>query len=121
MQGYKSDITVTDANGTLKFILESEQKTDRKAFLGGFLKAEVYAEETNSTPELIIVMQVFPNTTTNQIADHLRPYKEWLSGKQGGNLNISAIHVLSDSEYVDAIQSGDLLGTVKFRSRGHAV
>lgn len=32
--GYKPDITITDTNGQLRYILESEQKKDRKAFLG---------------------------------------------------------------------------------------
>ena len=31
--GYKPDVTVKDPDGRLVFIIESEQKTDRKAFL----------------------------------------------------------------------------------------
>jgi hypothetical protein len=119
--GYKPDITVKDTEGILKFILESEQKTDRKAFLGDLLKAEMYSEQQKANPELIIVMQIFGNTTTKQIADHLRPYKQWLAMKKGGSLNLSAIHVLSDKEYEDAIAAGELLGSSAFKSRGHAV
>lgn len=120
-QGYKPDVTVRDAAGILLFILEAEQKTDRKAFLGDLLKAEMYAEQEGASPELIIVMQTFNNTTTRQIADHLRPYKSWLSAKNGGALNLSAVQVLSDVEYQAAIGAGDLLGTAPFKSRGHAV
>ena len=119
--GYKPDITVKDTGGALKFILESEQKTDRKAFLGDLLKAEMYAEERQATPELIIVMQIYGNTTTKQIADHLRPYKQWLALKKGGKLSLSAVHVVSDVEYLAAIAAGDQLGTPAFKTRGHAV
>jgi hypothetical protein len=119
--GYKPDITVEDATGALTFILESEQKTDRKAFLGALLKAEVYAELQNARPELIIVMQAFKNTTTKQIADHLRPYKHWLSSKKGGTLSLSAIHVLSDDEYRAAIAASECIGTAAFKHHGHVL
>ena len=39
-RGYKPDVTIVDRSGQVMFILECEQKTDRKAFLGGFIKAE---------------------------------------------------------------------------------
>ncbi len=119
--GYKPDITVKDTDGNLKFILESEQKTDRKAFLGDLVKAEMYSEQHKANPELIIVMQILGNTTTKHIADHLRPYKQWLAMKKGGSLNLSAIHVLSDKEYEAAIAAGELIGSLTFKSRGYPV
>ena len=119
--GYKPDVTVKDSQGTIRFILESEQKTDRKAFLGDLLKAEMHSEQQKAAPELIIVMQQYGNTTTKQIADHIRPYKLWLAQKKGGVLSLSAIHVLSDAEYLQAIAAGDQLGSQAFKSRGHIV
>lgn len=119
--GYKPDITITDTNGQLKYILESEQKTDRKAFLGDLLKAEMHAEQHSASPELVIVMQQFSNTTTKQIADHMSPYKQWLAQKNGGKLNISAIHVLSDVDYLQAIAAGENIGSQAFKKRGHLV
>jgi hypothetical protein len=119
--GYKPDITVKDAAGTLQFILESEQKTDRKAFLGDLLKAEMYAESQEAHPELIIVIQSFNNTTTKQIADHIRPYLHWLRLKNGGALSLSAVQVLSDVEYLAAIAAGELLGSSAFKNRGYIV
>jgi len=119
--GYKPDVTVKDHAGVLRFILESEQKTDRKAFLGDLLKAEVYAEMQDAHPELIIVMQPASNTTTKQIADHLRPYKQWLEGKKSGELNLAAVQVVSDTEYGEAIVAGELLGSPAFKRRGHIV
>lgn len=119
--GYKPDVTVRDHTGRLRFILESEQKTDRKAFLGDLLKAEMFSEDQDANPELIIVMQTFRNTTTLQIAEHIRPYKQWLARKNGGAIKLSEIHVLSDSEYLDAIRAGEPLGSMPFKRRGHIV
>lgn len=120
-QGYKPDITVYDQNGSLRYILESEQKTDRKAFLGDLIKAEMHAENISARPELIIVMQVSSNTTAQQIANHIRPYAQWLAAKNGGALNLSSIQVVSDSEYESAILAGETLGSVQFKRRGHIV
>lgn len=119
--GYKPDITIRDVNGNLIYILESEQKTDRKAFLGDLLKAEMYSEQQDASPQLVIVMQPFGNTTTQQIADHIRPYAQWLAQKNGGNLNLSGIYVLSDAEYLAAIAAGELLESPAFMRRGHVV
>ncbi|WP_445360196.1 hypothetical protein ACJJIL_16140 [Microbulbifer sp. EKSA005] len=119
--GYKPDITINDAGGSLKYILESEQKTDRKAFLGDLMKAEMYSENISASPELIIVMQVFSNTTTEQIADHIRPYANWLASKNGGSLSLSAIQVVSDQEYAAAILAGEILGSRQFKARGHVI
>jgi hypothetical protein len=115
--GYKPDITVKDSNGVLKFILESEQKTDRKAFLGDLLKAEMYSEQQNAAPVLIIVMQEQPNTTTKQIADHIKPYKQWLAQKFGGKLSLSAVYVLSDTQYEESINAKEILGAQAFNNR----
>ncbi|KVE90626.1 hypothetical protein WJ01_01175 [Burkholderia vietnamiensis] len=119
--GYKPDVTVRDEEDKLRFILESEQKTDRKAFLGALVKAEMYAEEQGANPELLIVMQPASNTTTQQIANHLRPYKEWLARIKGGNLSLAVIHVLSDNDYKIAASAGDVLGSHAFKLRGHVL
>jgi hypothetical protein len=119
--GYKPDITVRNPEGKLLFILEPEQKTDRKAFLGDLIKAEMYSEQQKSSPELIIVMQPFDNTTTQQIADHIRPYKNWLAEKKGGTLSISSMQVLSDDEYIKATTACEELGSLAFRHYGHIV
>ena len=121
-KGYKPDITVKDAKGKkLLYILECEQKTDRKAFLGDLIKAEFHAEHKQQNPELIIVMQVFNNTTTQQIAAHLRPYIKWLKSKGCGKLSLSAVQVLSDKEYAQSISAGETLGSKAFKKRGHII
>src|SRR5262245_31752813 len=80
-KGYKPDLTVNDMNDQLAFILECEQKTDRKAFIGDVVKAEKYAEERGAHPVLVIVMKLEKNTTLDQIANHLKLYVTWLRGR----------------------------------------
>ena len=120
-KGYKPDVTVKDKNGNLLYILECEQKTDRKAFLGDFIKAEFHAEHKKQHPRLIIVMREEGNTTTKQIFNHLRPYIKWLKSKGGGKLSLSAVQVLSDKEYQKSISAGELLGSKAFKKRGHII
>ncbi|RQT56433.1 hypothetical protein DF043_23555 [Burkholderia cepacia] len=117
--GYKPDVTVQDTDGKLRFILESEQKTDRKTFLGALIKAEMYAEQQDAHPGLVIVMQPASNTTTRQIANHLRPYKEWLTKIKGGSLSLAVVHVMSDVDYRLAAASGDVIGSAAFNLRGY--
>ena len=116
--GYKPDITVIDINRSLKLILECEQKTDRKAFLGDFIKAEKYAEECKSSPMLIIVMQPKTNTTVKQIAAHLETYAVWLNKCFLGGLHLSGIFVISDIEYLDSIKANEMLDSNAFFKRG---
>src|SRR3546814_18158947 len=71
--GYKPDVTVRDASGALAFILEAEQKTDRKEFLGDLIKAEMYAEQEGAKTTLLTVMQPQPKTKTEQIPNHHPP------------------------------------------------
>ena len=120
-EGYKPDLTLRDNHGTLTFIFESERKTDRKAFLGAVIKAEMYAEQEHAHPEFIIVMRPADNTTTKQIAEHLRPYVRWLATLKGGALNLSVVHILSDVEYRATIEAGDPPGTPEFKRRGYVI
>ena len=119
--GYKPDITVVDTSGQLKFILESEQKTDRKAFLGAVVKALKYAEECKASPMLVIVMQPQPNTTVKQIAKHIQPYAAWLKQRLNGGLNLSGILVISDTDYQASVNANELLGSAACVKRGVSV
>jgi hypothetical protein len=109
--GYKPDITIRDIEERLTFILECEQKADRKA--------ELYAEQQCARTTLVIVMQPQGNTTTQQICNHLRPYILWLAGKQGGGMNLACVHIMSDAEYETAIVEGEQLASAAFQRRGH--
>jgi hypothetical protein len=116
--GYKPDITVVDVTNKVQFILESEQKTDRKAFLGDVIKAQKYAEEREASPTLVIVMQPQSNTTVEQIANHLQPYVTWLKQKFKGEWSLSGVAVISDSAYQDSVNAKEQLGSVEFLKRG---
>ena len=118
--GYKPDITITNAEDNVSFILESEQKPDRKAFLGDILKAAVYAKEKQSSPELIIVMTSLSNTTVQQIFNHLVPYVACLSNNLGG-LHMSRIQILSDVDYLASLNAREELGSPCFRERGFVI
>lgn len=118
---YKPDVTIVDTNNNLQFILESEQKTDRKAFLGNLVKAQKYAEECKASPMLVIVMQPQPNTTVKQIAEHLKPYVAWLKQRLNGGLRLSALLVISDTEYQKSVTANETLGSEAFVKRGISV
>lgn len=120
-EGYKPDLTITDQRGALQFIVECEQKTDRKAFLGDFLKAERYAEERKSNPTLVIVMQPADNIKVQQIARQIQSYAHWLHRRMSDGLYISRIVVMSDIEYEQSVQDGEILGSQNFLNRGIVV
>ena len=63
--------------------MESESKTDRKAFLGDFIKAEKYSQELGINPTSIIVMTEKDNTTLAQVHAHLIPYVRWVRSLKG--------------------------------------
>ena len=118
---YKPDITVRGADDSLAVILECEQKTDRKAFLGDLVKAEKYAEEEKATPILIIVMQQSKSTTVLQIAKHLRPYAAWLARLKNGRLNLAKILIISDKQYMRSLNNAETIGSTAFRKRAKQV
>jgi hypothetical protein len=97
--------------------MESEQKTDRKAFLGTFIKAEKYSEDRQESPILIVVMQCFDNTTEQQIANHISPYACWLGKLKNKGLNLKEIFVISDEKYKCSVDADELLDSQAFRER----
>jgi|SRR5208337_2032949 len=120
-KGYKPDLTLVDGSGQLKFIVECEgQKTDRKAILGGWIKAEKYAQEKNASPTFVIVMHPSDNTTVDQIANHLQPYLTWLNGLIPRGLNLAEVLVLSDEQYFSSQRSGEIIGSSAFRARARS-
>ena len=116
--GYKPDLTLKNGTGEIVFILESEQKTDRKAFIGDIIKAEKFAQESNCSPTLIIVMREFSNTTVKQIAAHLQSYLKWLFTGFGESLKIRNVLVISDKEYEQSRLAAEIIGSPGFLSRG---
>ena len=116
--GYKPDLTIKNQNNDVVFILESEQKTDRKAFLGDYIKAEKFSQEEDCNPMLIIVMRVFSNTTVQQIANHLEPYLLWFRNGFGNTAKINNILIMSYTEYESSAVANEVNGSQQFNSRG---
>ncbi len=120
-QGYKPDITIKNSNGETIYILESEQKTDRKAFIGDVIKAEKYAQEYNFSPVLVIVMKEFNNTTVKQIADHLKPYVTWLSHIISDGLKLKKVIIISDNCYKKSVGQQEVICSENFLRRAEII
>lgn len=113
---YKPDIVVATRRGKIKFILECENKTDRKAFLGDIIKAEKCAEQFGVRTKLIIVMKEMNNTKIKQMEDHLKLYVDWIKSRFGNPMYLSKIFLISDIEYKNSIDNELKLGTRRFES-----
>ncbi len=118
IKGYFPDVTVFSPQNKLKYIIELERKTDRKAFIGDLVKAEMFSEIENAYAELIIVMKPAPNTTTKQIATHLSTYRNWIAKLKGGKSNLSSVQILSISDYEQAVNQNIEIGTKEFKLFG---
>lgn len=116
-KGYKPDFTISDSRNQLLFIIEVENKTDRKAVIGDLVKAEKHAEDCGAHPVLIIVMREYGNTTVRQIANQLTTYATWLDRLKRGQLNLADVLVLSDEEYRRSVEACELLGSQEFAAR----
>lgn len=117
IKGYSPDLSLKSKKGELIYILENERKSDRKAFLGDVIKAAHYCDITGNTATLIIIMKETSNqTTTNQIAKHLKTYSQWMKSK--GMLSLKDIIVISDTEYKKSIVSNEMIGSEGFIKRG---
>jgi len=119
--GYKPDLTLVDNLGKVQFILECEQKTDRKAFIGDFIKAEMFSEENDHHPALIIVMQEQDNTKVRHISRHLQPYVSWLTKLRRAPLNVPLLLVMSDIQYMASLEQSEQIGSSQFFGRGDRV
>lgn len=120
-EGYKPDVTLRDEEERLIYILECEQKTDRKAFIGDLIKAEYLAHLEQAQPTLLIVMREFKNTTVQQISNQLAIYQEWLRDRLIGGTCLSAVWVVSDISYKESVLAGETIGDIRFMKRIVAV
>jgi len=116
-EGYKPDITLTDKSGKLRYILECEQKTDRKAFIGDLVKAEHLSQLEKARPTLLIVMREFDNTTVQQISYQLEMYAKWLRDQFKNGIHLSGVWLMSDAAYVDSVLAGEVIGDLRFMKR----
>lgn len=93
-KGYKPDYVLYRENKYV--ILESECSTSRKMYIGCMMKAAYFLQGNNSGI-LVIILSERDNTTLDNIADHLKPYYEWIKG----NTNLENVYVIRDCDYKD--------------------
>ena len=90
--GYKPDFVLKKEN---KFIiLESENGSSRKTFVGVLIKAAFFLRGGNEG-ELVFVIVPKKNTTASAIARHLKPYLEWIADKT----NLKDVYVIEANHY----------------------
>jgi hypothetical protein len=91
-QGYKPDYVLKKQNDYI--ILESENSSSRKTFVGGLIKAAHFLSG-DKTGTLIFVIVPKPNTTDSAIARHLQKYLLWVSDKT----NLRDVYVVESNSY----------------------
>ena len=82
--------------GNRYVILESENNTNRKMFVGCLMKAAYFLRNEN-IGFLVIVLHEHDNTTLEQIWKHLVPYFQWI--KKGGLTNMEKVYLIKDEDY----------------------
>lgn len=73
--GYKPDYVLKNETGYI--ILESENTSSRKTFVGGMIKAAHFLQN-EKRGQLVFVIVPKENTTALAIAKHLKPYLTWI-------------------------------------------
>lgn len=91
-QGYKPDYVLKKGNDYI--ILESENSSSRKTFVGGLIKAAHFFQN-EKTGLLIFVIVPKKNTKGSSIAKHLKLYLNWLQEKT----NLKDVYVIEASKY----------------------
>lgn len=91
-KGYKPDFVLKNKNEYL--ILESENCSSRKTFVGGLIKAAHFLQNEKKGVLFFIIVPK-PNTTADAIAKHLKPYLQWMQDKT----NLKDVFVIETKHY----------------------
>jgi hypothetical protein len=91
-KGYRPDYVLKKGNDYI--ILESENTSSRKTFVGGLIKAAHFLTE-NKTGILVFVIVPKKNTTGNSIVKHLKPYYKWIKDKT----NLKKVYIIEANKY----------------------
>lgn len=107
-EGYRPDYVLKKGNSYL--ILESENATSRKTFVGGMMKAAHFLQGSKRG-KLVFIIVPKSNTTAVAIARHLKKYLSWIKGIS--NLRdvyvIEAVHYYTE-EVLLPLDSSEFLG-----------
>ncbi|RXK87024.1 hypothetical protein [Filimonas effusa] len=105
--GYKPDFVLKCKDDYI--ILESENSSSRKTFVGGMMKAAHFLQGTR-TGMLIFVIVPKENTSVTAIARHLKSYLKWIEDKT----NLRDVYVIAAEHYYDK-KEVLMLGDTKFK------
>jgi hypothetical protein len=100
--GYSPDLTVM-RDDTLRLIIENEPRTDLKAAIGCYQRAEKYCRDIKASPSLVIVMAETGRIGFHLAADRLRDFAEFWKGVNpvGG---VHEVLVLTDRVYIESVR-----------------
>lgn len=113
---YRPDIAIKNSSGTIHLILESERKSERKAFIGALVHAAKYANDLNAPITLVFVMKETGNqTTVTQVSANIRHYYHWLHTLGATQLN--RVLLISDTEYDISANANEVLLSAQFTAR----
>ena len=113
---YRPDIAVRNSSGAIHLILESERKSERKAFIGAMVHAAKYAADSNLKITLVFVMKETGNqTTVAQVSANIRPYFQWLHTLEAKQLH--RVLLISDVEYDASANAGEEILSAQFTAR----
>jgi hypothetical protein len=91
-KGYKPDYVLKKRDNYI--ILESENSSSRKTFVGGMIKAAHFLQGERKG-KLVFIIVLKKNTTAYSIAKHLRPYLKMVRGRT----NLKEVFVVESSSY----------------------
>jgi hypothetical protein len=111
--GYRPDLTATQ-DGALRLIIENEPRTDLKAAIGCYQRAEKFCRDIKASPSLIIVMAQTGRIDFHLAADRLRDFAQFWKGvnSPGG---VREVLVLSDLVYSETVRRRIPLLSAEFR------
>jgi hypothetical protein len=90
--GYKPDYVLKKGNEYI--ILESENSSSRKTYVGGMVKAARFLQN-DKEGKLIFIILPKKNTKASSIAKHLSPYLNWIERIT----NLKEVYVIEAERY----------------------
>jgi len=93
-KGYKPDIVLKHKTKDDYTIVECENNSSRKVFIGGMIKAAMYLTGKRKGI-LVFVMSESENTSIRQIADQLKKYFEFIKSIT----NLKEVYVIKQIDY----------------------
>ena len=91
-KGYKPDFVLN--NGDSYVIIESENSSNRKMFIGCMFKAAHFLQNEKKGI-LVIVMKEMINTKVQSIGSQIQIYYDWIKDKT----NLNEIYIIAEDQY----------------------